>query len=174
MSDSPHHDPPGDIQEDLFTSADFSEEPGGDEIPDSVGLIGEGIEAKIVEVTPGQHAVILGREMIPRYGVVLMERTAKNEYRPRFVGWGKKMSLRRFFRDGAKGTEPHPLLQRLGLDLSYNSVLRLWKNGFISGTMPVPHRILIDIASLNKHLVEASDPEFWTEERVKQFKETIY
>lgn len=174
MSESTHHDPPADTQEDLFADGAFEEEIGGGEIPDSVGIIGDGIEAKIVEYAPGQSAVILGRENIPRYGVVLMERTAKNEYRPRFVGWGKKIALRKFFRPGASGSEPHPVLQCLGLDLSYNSVLRLYKNGFIRGTMPVPHRILIDIASLNRHLEEASDPDFWTEERVRQFKETIY
>jgi len=62
----------------------------------------------------------------------------------------------------------------MGLDLSYNSILRLYKNGFIRGCMPVPHRILIDLESLHRHLQEASDPDYWTAERTKQFKETIY
>lgn len=160
-------------QGDLFADGDFEEEVGQDEIPETAPLIGENIEAKIVEVAPGQFVAVLGREAVPRYGIIRFDRRG-NDWIPVFVGWGKKIALRKFFRPDATGQEPHPILQCLGLDLSYNSILRLFKNGFIRGSMPVPHRILIDIESLNRHLEESSDPDFWTPERVKQFKETIY
>lgn len=173
MADPHHSRPEMPAQADLFASGDFAEEIGGDEIPDCIDLIGEGIEAKLVEYAPGQFAALLGREAVPRYGIVKFDKVGK-EFVPRFVGWHKKIALRKFFRPDATGQEPHPVMQSLGLDLSYNSVLRLYKNGFVRGTMPVPHRILIDIESLNRHLEEASDPDFWTEDRVKQFKETIY
>lgn len=170
MTDPLHHAPP-ELDSDALLSGESADL--GD-IPAAMGIVGELGEAKIIEYAPGQYAAILAPEIIPRYGVVVFQHVGKNEYRPKIVGWGKMISLYRFFRERATGNEPHPVLRRLGLDLCYNSVLRLYKNGFVKGCMPVPHRILIDLESLNRHLQEASDPDFWTEDRVKRFKETIY
>jgi hypothetical protein len=160
-------------QSDMFAGGDFEEEIDGAEIPEAVELIGEGVQCKMVQYAPGQWAAVLGSQPVPRYGIVKFQQVGK-DWRPQFVGWGKKIALRKFFIPDATGKEVHPVMHSIGLDLSYNSVLRLYKNGFITGSMPVPHRILIDIESLNRHLQEASDPDFWTEERVKRFKETIY
>lgn len=170
MSESPHHTPPETEEVDLLPEDAFT----GEKPILDVDLGSGSTEAKIVEYAPGQYAAVLGEEAIPRYGVVRWQHVGKNQWRPQLVGWGRHISLRRFFRPSATGNEPHPLLARLGLDLCYNSVLRLYKNGFITGSMPVPHRILIDIESLSRHLKESSDPDFWTEERIKRYKETIY
>lgn len=173
-----HHDPPAPdaAAEEAAESALAPCEPNAPdpETPPEMGVFGEEVEARMVEYAPGQWAAVLGSEAIPRYGIVRFEHVAKNHWRPRLVGWSKYVALRKFFRPGASGSEPNPVLQRLGLDLSYNSILRLYKNGFVKGVMPVPHRILIDIESLNRHLIEASDPDFWTDDRVRAFKETIY
>jgi len=170
MTESAHHTPPGSEEEGLF--ADTATADGEPVV--GIDLGAASTEAKIVEYAPGQFAAIIAGEAIPRYGIVRWQHMGKNQWRPQLVGWGRYVALRRFFRPNATGDEPHPLLARLGLDLCYNSILRLYKNGFITGSMPVPHRILIDIESLSRHLKEAEDPEFWTEERVARYKETIY
>lgn len=141
------------------------------EIP--VGMLGTSGRARVIEYAPGKRAVIMGLQVVPRYGIVRFEHVGRGEWQPRIVGWGQQVALRRFFRPGASGNEPHPVLQCLGLDLSYNSVLRLYKAGFISGSQPVPNRILIDLSSLSRHLTEAADPEFWTEERCARFREVM-
>ncbi len=180
---APHHDAPKTPprtpdaagQDDLFAAGDFVEEIGGGEIPESIQiLVDEDREARIIEYAPGQFAAVLGREMIPKYGIVRFDHVGNNQYRATLVGWRKMIALWKFFRPDASGSEPHPILLQLGLDLSYNSVLRLYKNGFVRGCMPVPHRILIDIESLNRHLQEASDPDYWTKDRIARFRETVY
>lgn len=147
--------------------------PPGDDSAE-IEINGETITAKMVEYAPGQYAAVLGAEVIPRYGVVRFDHVGKNHWRPCLIGWGRHIALRKFFREGATGNEPNPELARLGLDLSYNSVLRLYKNGFVRGRMPVPHRILIDLESLHRHLEATADPDFWTAEKIAQFKEVIY
>jgi hypothetical protein len=129
---------------------------------------------EMVEYAPGKYAAAFGADPVPRYGVVRFERVGKSEFRPRFVGWGRHVGVRKFFRPSATGREPHPVLQSLGLDLCYNSILRLYKNGFISGSMPVPGRILIDLESLARHIQETRDPDYWTAERRQRYNETIY
>lgn len=161
----PAHDPAMEVADESVEDEDFALWSPGGEFEK---------EAKLVEYAPGKHCVFFGERPIPRYGVVRWVPAGDGLWRPMIRGWGKYVALRRFFRPGATGKEVHPMMRRLGLDLSYNSVLRLYKNGFITGLQPVPHKILIDLESLQRHLTEAQDPDFWTPERVRQFKETVY
>lgn len=55
--------------------------------------------------------------------------------------------------------------QRLGLDISDDTLFRLVEAGFIRFIRPSPQRILVSLQSLWEHLEASSKPGFWTRER---------
>lgn len=63
--------------------------------------------------------------------------------------------------------------QRLGLDISDDTLFRLVEAGFIRFIQPSPKRILISLQSLWEHLEASSKPGFWTRERRLQYLTVI-
>lgn len=149
--------------------------------PSQMTLIDTGTQCRLVEYAPGQWCALLPLEEIPRYGVVRWMRTG-NEWRPVLQGWTRYIQLAQFRPQNQQraqwqidaGIPPGGLAEHIGLDLSYNTILRLYKNDFIRGCQPVPGRILIDLASLVEHIEATKDPDFWTADRREQFKRVIY
>ena len=46
----------------------------------------------------------------------------------------------------------------------------LYRAGFIEGTQASPRKILLDVASLSKHIKESKAPGYWTRERVQRYE----
>lgn len=49
--------------------------------------------------------------------------------------------------------------------LSRDTLYRIYKAGFVTGSMPGPKKIVLDAASLRDYLDAAAQPGFWTAER---------
>lgn len=152
-----------------------------DQLPGQMTLVDTGTQCRLVEYAPGQWCALLPLEEIPRFGVVRFMRQG-SEWKPVLQGWTRYIQLAQFRPQNQQraqweidaGVPPGGLAEHIGLDLSYNTVLRLYKNDFVRGCQPVPGRILIDLASLVEHIEATKDPDFWTADRREQFKRVIY
>ena len=49
----------------------------------------------------------------------------------------------------------------------------LYRGGFIEGTQASPCKILLDVASLSKHIEESKVPGYWTRERVQRYETSV-
>jgi hypothetical protein len=126
-------------------------------------LIRNGADAHtaLVEVAPGQYAAPgVHPSDVPRYGLVRLMRQPDGTYAPVLKHHGQWM------RCGAE------LLKNCGLEaLPLRTFYRLINAGFVKKSRPSPNVILVDLGSLVDHIEASSDPEFWTAERMKQFRQ---
>jgi hypothetical protein len=116
----------------------------------------------IIQIAPGQTVDIpVPRGAIPKYAWVRLHQLPDGNYLPVMKHWGQMIRLE-------KGTP-----QALGLDCGYRTLLRLIKSGLVRGVRVAPNSWLLDLDSLGRHLEAAADEEFWTEARVRQFREVL-
>ena len=116
----------------------------------------------IIEVAPGVFRPSPPGAALPHYGIVRLRRLANGhlEMVPK--------TFRGYVRGGAS------LRNHCGIDICRNTIVRLWRNGFIRATQPSPQTILVDVDSLLQHLRDCSEPGYWTAERRRQYKDYIY
>ena len=96
-----------------------------------------------VVITPGDLAA-------PKYAVCAMQREPNGAYLPVPIAWEDWLPL-----------EPK-FLRQLGVNLSRQTLIRLWRNNYIEMRKPSPHSLEIKVESLVKHLRKVTeDPNFW-------------
>jgi hypothetical protein len=115
-----------------------------------------------VQLAPGQESRIpVPREAVPRYGMVQLMRQTDGTYLPVLKTWSETVRL------------TCSLPNDLGLDVSYNTLVRLVTAGFVQGTRIAPETTLIDLESLVAHMEACRDPEYWTPARVQKYREAL-
>lgn len=121
---------------------------------------GKQADTELVEAAPGVYvAPSVAPEDVPRYGICHLKRQADGSYIP---------VMKQFARHSRMAAD---LPERLGLEgLSTRTLYRLIAAGFIAHRRPAPNVILVDLASLAKHLEECADPDFWTPRRIALFR----
>ena len=115
-----------------------------------------------IEVAPDKYQPadgIIPRDAVPRYGFIQLMRQQDGRYLPTMKSWGEtvRMSV--------------DLPETFGLDVDYNTIMRLIKAGFLRAKAIAPNSFLLDLASLWEHLEACSDPDFWTAKRRQQYRE---
>ena len=102
---------------------------------------------------------IIPREAVPRYGFIQLMRQQDGRYLPTMKSWGEtvRMSV--------------DMPETFGLDVDYNTIMRLIKADFLRAKVVAPGSYLLDLASLWEHLEKCSDPAFWTPERRRRYRE---
>lgn len=114
----------------------------------------------IIEITPGEFRECkVARGALPRHGYISLMRLADGNYMQVLNSWGETVRL----------TED--LLRQLGIDISPDTLRRLMNGDFVRWTRPAPNTTLLDLASLHAHLEACRDPDFWTEERVRKYRD---
>lgn len=58
-------------------------------------------------------------------------------------------------------------------DLSYDTIRRLIIAEFVEGSQPSPGVILVSINSLIAHLRKTKEPDFWTDIRIKKYRQAM-
>jgi len=111
----------------------------------------------VVEAAPGERgacpagALDPSQVKAPPFAICRMTRLGNGDYRPVPVEWGEWISLR----DDAAA--------RLGINLSRNTLIRLWLNGYIKMRQPSPQIYELNLASLVDHLRAVRDDSgFWS------------
>ena len=113
-----------------------------------------------VEIAPGSETeVSIPREAVPRYGFVQLMRQNDGSYLPVLKTWSETIRMR--------SDTP----SALGLDISYNTMKRLIVSGFIRGSLIAPDTCLVDLVSLFEHINATRDFEFWTQERIREYRD---
>ena len=114
----------------------------------------------LVEVAPGQYAApSVHPSDVPRFGLVRLMRQPDGTYAPVLKHHGQWVRC---------GTE---MLKNCGLEgLPLRTFYRLVNAGFVKQSRPTPNVILVDLASLVDHIHASGDPEFWNEDRLRQFR----
>jgi hypothetical protein len=121
---------------------------------------------RAVEVSPGTKLLPVDLRRVPALGV---------------FEWVYKQVQ---FEDGSRGTACVPVLrikeawlrvseaEKLPLGLSAEVIVRLIRGGFVEGAQPAPNNTTVNVLSLLDHFEQTrEDPDYWTPERRKRFKE---
>ena len=117
----------------------------------------------VIEVSPGKFtADQVPRAEIARFGFITLMRLPDGNYMPVVKTWGQTLRL----------TED--LCRNLGLDVSYDTIRRLINGKFLRVRRVAPNSILLELESLYDHLEAVRDPEFWTPERIKRYREPVW
>lgn len=117
----------------------------------------------IIEIAPGKRmADQVPRADIARFGFVSLCRLPDGNYMPVLKTWGQTVRL------------TSDLFRDLGLDVSYDTVRRLINGGFLRVRRIAPNSIVLELESLYDHLEAVRDPEFWTEARIKAYREPVW
>lgn len=116
---------------------------------------------EIVEIAPGEKTADLPRTAVPKYGFVHLMRQPDGSYTPVLQSWGEMIRM--------TSDLPH----RIGLNTDYSTLRRLLIAGFIKYRHFSPGTILIDLQSLYEHMDACKDPEFWTPERIKRYRQAL-
>jgi hypothetical protein len=61
--------------------------------------------------------------------------------------------------------------RKIGVDISSRTVHRLVCSGLVRGRYLSPKTCLVDLESFWAHLKAAEDPQYWSEERMEQYRE---
>ncbi|HPA20935.1 MAG TPA: hypothetical protein PLU30_24515 [Verrucomicrobiae bacterium] len=100
----------------------------------------------------------LPREAIPRYVFGYMAREVDGRYVPVVKHWSRLLRLSK------------KMVKGLGMGLTYDTLFRLVKTGFVKGHTVAPQTTLVDMLSLAEHLDNTrADLDFWTPERRQQY-----
>ena len=122
-------------------------------------------DATLSEVAPGQYVSSVPMEEVPKYVVSKLVPTGDGKYRLELV-------------DESPGyMKITDVARRLNLDgLKWKMLRRLLAGGFVEYIQPTPGCYMIQLDSLMRHLERTAnrDPDdpYWTEERMKIWRET--
>lgn len=124
-------------------------------------LTGKEMATRLSEVAPGVfEPATIDPADVPRYGLVWLMRQSDGSYLPVLKHHALYVSM------------SHDLPVQLGLKgLSPKGLYRLIAAGFVACSRTTPGTILVDLGSLAAHIESARDPEFWTPERRKRWKD---
>lgn len=123
------------------------------------------IESVKVEFMPGRIAEMPAHllQAPPKFVICKLVRQPSGLYATVPVEWSPMVRMSR------------DLHRDLGLPCSYRTLYKLVKGGFVTGVMPTPWLLMIDLASLIDHFEATKlDPDglkFWTQKRITAFRE---
>ena len=110
------------------------------------------------QIAPGLWEPVSGwpaNSFPKQYGMVQFKRLSTGDFRPllKLIPQHVRLSEQRGAEDlGCPG-------------VSYQTLHRLFKNGFIKGSMITPRTTSINVESWLEHLRATQDPDFWTPDR---------
>lgn len=120
-----------------------------------------------VEVAPDTRVLPVDVRQIPALGVFewVGKRVIFEETNQRGVAYVPVMRLREAWIRVSEA-------EKLPFGLSAEVIVRLMRGGFIEGGQPAPNNTVVNVQSLLNHYdATLEDPDFWTPERRKKFKE---
>ncbi len=121
---------------------------------------GKVLATRLIEIAPGTFAATeISAADVPRYGLVRLMRQTDGSYLPVLKHHGQWRRC---------GEE---MLRDCGLDaIPMRTFYRLVNAGFVRKSRPTPNGYMVDLSSLVEHIEAASQPGFWTPERLRQWR----
>lgn len=126
-----------------------------------IRLCEDGIDLPLIDLGGGRWAAEIPRTAIPTVGIVRFMNTGGNDWKP-------------VLKTTSRWIRTTKLAELIDMEIDSNTLIRLWKNGFITCTQPAPHSIFLDLVSFFRHLEEAKDPDYWTADRRSNYKSAVY
>jgi len=125
------------------------------------GLVRVITNGKTIQITPGLSVQPAPLAAVPAFGVVEWTRLADGRFEPKLLVHSEWFKLTR---DPSK---------QLGLPVSRDTLLRLGRAGFIQLRRFTPFEIQVNLQSLIEHLENCEEDDFWTPERIEQYREAL-
>ena len=114
-----------------------------------------------VVIAPGKTVSALPPDAVDAIAIAELQPAGDGTYRP-----VARLAKRWIINNDAN-------LKTYGIPLSYRSVLRLIRGGFIDGRHATPKTWQFDYYSYLRHLEACKDPEFWTPRRLELWNRSI-
>ena len=114
---------------------------------------------KTIQITPGLAIQPAPLAAVPAFGVIEWHRHADGRFEPRLVTKDEWFAL------------ADDMFAKLGLSISRETLIRLGRSGFIRLRRPTPGLIEVNLESLITHFENCEEEDFWTEERIEQYRE---